>query len=389
MRYQTLITAICFVSAASAQNNAAETAVHPHFRSARPAPVITDAGGPPFETPPSLACLYKLVPNPVPGCPVLGTSELPTGGQGIIAVVNAYDYPNAAHDLNVFSRQFGVPECNTANPCFKRVYSNGKPSRVDGLWAANAADVIEYAHAYAPKATIILIETPTGTIGDLLDGVRYANGIISMSPLGKGSVIMAFGAPESTSDTTFDMVFHTPGVIYISGNQGAPGFLEYPATSPYVLALGGTSVLRDDQGLFRAEIATSFWSGGPSEMESRPAFQDSIQNIVHTQRGVPDIGFCSDPIHGAQIFYDSIELDGFVGWQYTGNVGFAEAAWAAIISLAGNTAPDSQGELALLYSHMGDNTMRDIVFGQAFGVHATPGWDFLTGIGVGIGLSGK
>ena len=378
------------LAAAACAQTSAEPVFRPHFRTSRLAPAVDAATVPPFETPASLACLYGLVVNVVPGCPVRGTIELPTGGSGIIAIVNAFDYPSAQHDLNVFSRQFGVPECNDDNPCFRKVFATGMPPQVDSLWAANASGMIEYAHAFAPGAHIVLVEAASASLKDLLTGVRVANSIIANSPGGKGMLLMPFGGPESPADKTFDEFLHTPGVIYISGNEGAPNFLEYPGTSPFVLTLGGTAVVRDDQGMFVTEIASTFWAGDTSMNEPRPAFQDVIQNIVHGRRGVPDVAFGSDPIHGAEIYFDSVPFGPISGWQFTGNVGFGEAAWGAILTLANSGAMSTQEELQLLYSHLGDSsTMRDIKHGEALGVKATAGWDFLTGIGVPVGLGGK
>jgi subtilase family serine protease len=345
-----------------------------------------------FETAPSLACIYGLVSTIVPGCPVNGTTALPAGGSGIIAVVNAYDYPTAAHDLNVFSRRFGLPTCDSSNPCFAKVFATGFKPRLDALWSSNAAGVIEYAHAFAPSATIILVEAASGTIDDLNIAVERANNIIATrSPTGRGQIILPYGGDESADQLANDALFTTPGVIYISGNESSPVFpLEYPATSPNVLALGGNGVKRDPQGMFLGEFASHFWAGGLSAFEKRPSYQDSIQDIVRGHRGIPDVSFAADPIAGASLYYDSTDLDGFVGWLFTGYIGFGEGAWAAIINRADTQADNTPDELTTLYNNLGNpDAFRDITQGQSFGIHAVEGWDPLTGIGVPVGLVGK
>jgi hypothetical protein len=363
---------------------------HPHFRTTRPMPVETTAGRPPFETPPSLACVYGLVSNIVAGCPVIGTSALPSGGSGIIAVVNAFDYPPAAGDLNVFSRRFGLPECNAAHPCFKKVFATGAPPPVDSLWAANAAEIIEYAHAFAPEATVVLIETLDASQPQLMKGVRLANAIIAASPGGHGQVILPFGSPEFPTETEADANLTAPGVVYLSGSEGAQDFLDWPPTSPNVLTVGGTSLIRDSQGLFVEEIAASAWTGDISMFEPRPPYQDAIESIVQNGRGIPDVAFAADIVHGAGLLYDSVPFGSVVGWQFTGNVGFGEAVWAAIINQAGHNSASTADELALLYSELGDPTsLRDITRGQGLGVPAKAGWDFVTGLGVPVGFSGK
>ena len=258
--------------------------------------------------------------------------------------------------------------------------------------AANAAGVIEYAHAFAPDATIVLVEAASATTADLNVAVQRANQIIAtQSPTGRGQVILPYGGDESSDQLANDALFTAPGVTYISGNEGSPIFsLEYPATSPNVIALGGTRIRRDPEGLFLGESASTFSAGGLSAFETRPSYQDGIQEIVRNRRGVPDVSFAADPIDGASLYYDSTDLDGFVGWQFTGYVGFGEAGWAAIINRANGQPDNTPAELTILYQGLNNpDVFRDITKGQSFGIHAGPGWDPLTGIGVPVGLAGK
>lgn len=343
----------------------------------------------PYETPASLACLYRLVPTTVVGCPVLSTTVVPTGGSGVIAIVSAFDNPPALADLNVFSQRFGLPLCDASNPCFQRVFATGVRPPVDGLWAQGAAQVAEYAHAFAPKAQIVLIEAASSAVGDIWFAVAKANLILANH--GGGQMILPFGILEGASETTLDNLFTTPGVVYLSGNEGSLGLFDYPGASPNVICLGGTGLVRDKTtGNFEGEMASSFWTGGQSVYESRPSYQDAVESKVGTQRGIPDLAFASDPITGAVLFYTSVDFDGFVGWLYEGNVGIGEAAWAGIINLAGSHAASSQDELTLLYSGLGNSeVLRDITKGKGIGKSARPGWDFMTGIGVPVGLGGK
>lgn len=298
----------------------------PHHRTGTPFPLESAAAGQrlPFETPPSLACVYSLVADRVPGCPVIGTHALPDGGSGLLVIVNAYDYPTAAGHLNAFSRHFGVPECNSDNPCFRKVYATGAVPPVDSLWAGNASQSIEYAHAFAPRATIVLLEAASATAADLNFAVTIANRLIQNSPTGKGQVVMPFGDFETPGELSQDALFTTPGVVYISGNEGSLNSFEYPAASPNVIALGGTGLIRDAQGNFVAEIASTFWSGGKSLFEPRPAYQDSVQDAVGGSRGIPDVAFAADPVRGACAYYNTTPDVGQLGWNFTGNVGFGE-----------------------------------------------------------------
>ena len=124
--------------------------------------------------------------------------------------------------------------------------------------------------------------------------------------------------------------------------------------------------------------------------ESRPSYQDGIADLVGSQRGIPDLAFASDPIKGAILYYTSVNFDGFVGWIFEGNVGVAEAGLAGIINRAGTHASSTAEELGTLYGGLGDTSVfTDITKGQAFGIFAKPGWDFLTGVGTPVGLKGK
>jgi subtilase family serine protease len=332
-----------------------------------------------------------VVADIVPGCPVLGTTALPTGGSGIIAIVNAFDYPAARHDLNVFSRRFGVPLCNAANPCFSTVFASGTRPPVDSLWALNASNAIEYAHAFAPGAQVLLVEAATASLTDLMTGVAVANQFIAAAG-GKGFVLLPWGLFEFQNETDMDAAFTQPGVIYIAGNEGGLKMVEYPASSPNVIAVGGTSFVRDGQGNLTGETSTTFWAGGKSRFEMRPSYQDQdmVQRRVGISRGVPDLAFAGDAAQSPELYYDSIDFDGFVGWQYTGNLNFGDAFWAAVIDLAGSSAGTTQQELTILYSHAGDAAIfHDITTGNAMGVPAKHGWDFVTGLGSDVGLLGK
>jgi kumamolisin len=344
---------------------------------------------PPFETPASIACHYKLSPVLVPGCPVLSTTSLPLGGSGVIAIVNAFDNPSALADLNVFNKRFGLGQCDASNPCLQTVFATGQRPTVDGLWAQNAALILEYVHAWAPQAQIVLVEARSSLTTDIWFAVEKANQILASH--GGGQMILPFGDFEGSEELVLDKLFTEPGVVYISGNEGSLGFFDYPGASPNVICLSGTGLVRDKTtGIVLGELATHYWTGGQSVYEARPSYQDSIEDKVGTQRGIPDLTFASDPLHGAVIYYSTVPFDNIVGWIFEGNVAVGEAGWAAIINRAGSHAASSQDELALLYSGLGNtDVFHDITLGKGIGKSARPGWDFMSGIGVPVGLAGK
>ena len=238
-----------------------------------------DSSTPQGETPASLGCVYGLVKSPLPGCPKKTSTSNPQGGSGVIVIVDAFDYPTAAADLATFSTAFGLPA-----PKFHVAFANGKPSQDCG-WNEEAALDIEWAHAMAPNATIVLMEAKTNGTTDLFAAVDKANQIIAAHG-GKGEVSMSWGyGSDFSGETSLDSHFMQSGVVYFSSSGDAGGIAQYPSTSPFVVSVGGTRVNRDSQGNFTNETAWSGSGGGPSTIEPRPAFQDVIQNIVGTKRG--------------------------------------------------------------------------------------------------------
>lgn len=341
-----------------------------------------------FETPASLGCLYRLVPNPVHGCNPNVTTENPGGGSRVIALVDAFDDPTAASDLGVFSAQFGL-----APPDLTVVYSAGTEPGLDptGGWEIEESVDTQMAHAMAPGAKLFLVEAPTNSLTDLFNAVIVASNLVAAA--GGGEVSMSWGTGEATEETLFDSLFTTPSVVYLASTGDAPG-VEYPSASPNVVAAGGTSISRDAvTGNFILESAWQDAGGGASQVEPRPAFQNFVRFVVGNARGTPDVSFDSNPTSGVWIF-DSNPVFG-TGWFVVGGTSIASPSWAGIINAAGGFRASSQAENQDIYSHIfffnGDD-FRDIVYGNC-GVNisnfAFPGYDLCTGVGSDLGLRGK
>lgn len=128
------------------------------------------------ETPASVACVYGLVP-PVPGCPVASTTAVPTGGWGTIAVIENCVHPGAENDLLHFSQQFGLPVCDIASGCLTVVQNPGTPANMPCTANEYSVD-IEWAHAMAPNARLIVVES-TGQTADMVKAAQYAGQLVS------------------------------------------------------------------------------------------------------------------------------------------------------------------------------------------------------------------
>jgi len=376
------------------------------------------------ETPGSIACIYGLVTNTA-GCPIATATTLPTGGSGIIAVVDAYDYPTAESDFNYFSDYFGLPfgnQCGSSNnqPCFTKVSATGGSfPRKDAGWALEAALDIEWAHAMAPSAQVVLVEAASNRLSDLLDAVDAAtqtvitcNGACSAGN-GTGEVSMSWGGSEFSQEGTFDGHFTgTSGIVYTAASGDEGGVPSWPGASPNVLCAGGTSIHRAEDGTFTGETAWIDSGGGPSAYASRPSFQDPISSIVGAFRGTPDLSFDSDPASGVSV-YTTTPYHGSSGWLVIGGTSAATQALAGIINLVGTQTSSTADELTQIYdnydsgfspgpSYSYSSDLRDITEGSTAGCSVNPnrpaysscfsaaeGWDFVTGVGTNLGTSGK
>ncbi len=361
-----------------------------------PEAVKPAVGAPPFsgyfyETPASLACLYGLVTTTAaPACNPNLTNLNPTGGANAIAVVDAYHDAKAASDLKYFSNQFGLPTPTSTS--FKVVYATGVQPGIDptGGWELEESLDIELAHAMAPNAKIFLVEAKSNSLGDLLKAEAVAGNLVATN--GGGEVENGWGSSEFSGESSFDSRFTASGVVYVAAAGDSPG-VEYPAASPNVLAAGGTSISRDPvNGSFLGESAWQLTGGGPSAFEAIPSYQSAISSIVGPARGTPDLSLDGDPDSGVWV-YDSKPINGVKGWFIVGGTSVSSAALTGIVNAAGEFNASTNAELTEIYSNLGNASyFRDITLGNCgpyVGYQAMSGWDFCTGVGSDLGLSGK
>lgn len=346
------------------------------------------AGKPPYsgyfyETPASLACVYKLVTQ-VSGCNPNTVTVNPSGGSKAIAVVDAYDAPNAAKDLAAFSKQFGLTA--PTSKTFQVVYATGSRPAYNSGWELEESLDIEWAHAMAPNATLYLVEAASSSYSDLFTAVKVASSLVAAA--GGGEVTMSWGGGEFTGEIAYDSDFQTPNVVYFAsaGDGVTPG---YPAVSPYVVAAGGTSLRRNPAtGNFVSEGAWDSAGSGPSEFEPIPAYQYGIESVVGKYRGVPDISAVADPYTGVWV-YDS----NAGGWWIVGGTSVSSPVLAGIVNNAGHFYKSTNAELTEIYSDthvttdFGDVTQG--FCGPYMGYPASTGWDFCTGFGSPRGTTGK
>ncbi|MGA2978919.1 MAG: S53 family peptidase [Terriglobales bacterium] len=330
--------------------------------------------GPPsgVETPGSVACVYELVSGPA-GCPVATSTNLPTGGWGAIAIVDAGDYPTAAADLAAFSSYYGIPPAD-----FEIKYSDGKPP-VYSDWEVEEALDIEWAHAMAPKAKLFLVVSKQVNTDPTWNAVIYAAKLVANN--GGGVVSMSWGDPEVKQELKWDKFFTEPGVVYFAaaGDSGI-GVSIYPGASPNVVSVGGTYFNREN-GDFVDEVYDTSGGGDISPYEPIPSYQSGIASIVGTHRGYPDVAsdFCCAPIY----------LEG--GWYSVGGTSWGTPTFAGIVNAAANKQKSTVDELTWIYSELANPTeyaadFYDITQGAS---QCMIGWDLCSGVGSARTYVGK
>ena len=294
-----------------------------------------------------------------------------TGAGATVAIVDAYDDPTAESDLGTFSSQYGLPACTTANGCFRKVNQtggSGLPS-VNSGWALEISLDIQWAHAIAPGAAILLVEANSASLSDLLAAEDYAGGHA-------GYVSNSWDATESSGERAYDSHFTHTGVSYFvaAGDSGLPA--EYPSASPNVISVGGTTLSFGTSGAFQSESAWSSGGGGCSAYETATSAQAGLgtypQVGCNGQRATPDVALDADPQSGVSV-YDSTPYQGQSGWFAVGGTSASTPMWAAESASTGGTV-----NAGVVYG--GTIPFRDITTGNN-GAPALVGYDLATGRG--------
>lgn len=283
------------------------------------------------------------------------------GAGQAIAIVDAYHSPTAFNDLTRFSVEYGLTTPTDDN--FRVVYANGvqpatDPSSTDyNGWATETMLDIQWAHAIAPDATIILVEAQSNLFADLVQAVDVASNTL-ISQFRGGVVSMSFGS--SSESKAFEPIFTNPryrNVTYVASSGDTYQELSYPSSSPNVLAVGGTFLLFDENGNAAPGLGwnegDSGSGGGISGLYATPAYQTGVQihgTTINEYGGgfriAPDVAYNSSPLSGYSVFQSfSNTLDGDTGWITVGGTSAAAPQWAAIIAMANQKRVDSGKQL--------------------------------------------
>ncbi len=254
------------------------------------------------------------------------------GAGQVIGIVDAYDDPNIASDLNTFSTTFGLPACTTSNGCFSKVYAQGFKPGSNAGWALEISLDVEWAHAMAPQARIVLVEAASNSFTNLMQAVDVA------VQNGASVVSMSFGGTEFSGETSYDFHFAVNGVTFTASSGDSGNGVEFPAASTGVLAVGGTTLTTGTGGSYVSESAWSGSGGGQSTVESEPLYQATypIPNDPSGWRGVPDVAYDGNPNTGFAV-YDTVRYQGQSGWFQVGGTSAGAPQWAALFAIANST----------------------------------------------------
>ncbi len=297
-----------------------------------------DSGGPAGYHPADLQSAYAL----------------PSASQGkgeTVAIVDAFDDPNAEADLGVYRSTFGLSACTTSNGCFKKVNQNGgkKPPVGNAGWAEEISLDLDMVSAICPNCHILLVEATTNHSVDLGAAVNEA------VKLGANAVSNSYSGTEKSSEITLEKQdFTHPGVAITasSGDSGYPN-IGSPAVFSTVTAVGGTSLMKDSNKRGWHETVWSGAGSGCSIYIPKPAWQ---KDKGCSMRTVSDVSAVADPATGVSV-YDTYQQS---GWLVFGGTSVSSPIIASVYALAGNTS--SIKNASHIYNHT--SNLHDIKSGS-------------------------
>jgi subtilase family serine protease len=261
-----------------------------------------------------------------------------TGGSGqTVAIVDAYNDPDAASDLATYRSQYGLPACTVASGCFTQISQTGSKTKLpknNGGWAEEESLDMDMVSAVCPNCKIILVEATSATNANLAAAENEA------ASLGANVITNSYGGSESgASNSAYS---HTGIVIVASaGDSGYSEGSQQPCSYASVVCAGGTSLSTANNSRGWTEVVWNDLSEGDgatgsgcSSLVSKPSWQT---DKGCTKRSQSDVSFDADPLTGVAV-YDSYAYEGYKGWLVFGGTSVASPALASVFALAGNAS---------------------------------------------------
>jgi len=342
---------------------------NPHGTARCFAHVVTDARGVPIngKVNPNAA-----TPSGYGPTDLKSAYKITTNGSATIAIVDASGYTNAESDLAVYRAQYGLGACTTANGCFKKVNQNGVQGsypRDDTGWSQESALDLDMASAMCPGCKLILVEANSATLANLAAAVRTA------ASLGATVISNSYGGSESGS-SSYESAYNQPGrAVTVSTGDSGYG-TQFPASSPHVIAVGGTHLVRSSTTRGWTETAWSSGGSGCSTTYAKPSFQT---DALCTKRMEADVSAVGDPNTGVAV-YGPVSRRGS-GWMVFGGTSVSAPLIGGIYGVTGH----GPGDAHTIYANKASlNDVTSGTNGSCGGTYfctAGSGYDGPTGLG--------
>jgi subtilase family serine protease len=325
-------------------------------------------------SPAQIRAAYGLPALPAAGTALTASQAAQLGAGQTIYIVDAMHDPNIGAELAAFNQKFALPACTTrpiatnaslplarpsASACeFSVVYNTaggtmtGAAPAYEAGWATEITLDVQWAHATAPLARIVLIEAADASLSSLLGAVKLANA------MGPGVVSMSFGADEGSYTASVDAAFAGTGMSYLAATGDSGAGVSWPSVSPKVVAVGGTRLSYSGSGA-RTETAWSGTGGGTSAYTPTPSYQTAaipgMGNVV--RRTVADVAFNADPGTGQYVAVMS-PGSSIVNWLSVGGTSLSTPQWAGLLAVANamraaNAQPAIASAHSALYGQIG------------------------------------
>ncbi len=301
------------------------------------------------HTPAQIRAAYGLPDAPASAAGLTAAQAAALGAGQTIYLIDAYHDASALSDLNAFSAKFGLPTCTNvavaptaalplaaapASCTFSQIFVTTAGAMTatvpayNATWAPESKLDVQWAHAIAPLARLVLVEMPDDMSNSILGAAALT------ARMGAGVVSMSFGSAEASWTSSIDWHFSSAGMTYVAATGDSGAKVLWPAVSATVLAVGGTSLNWSGAGP-RYEAAWASGGGGQSAYETLPAWQGGVTPAgggALVRRAVPDVAFNSNPSTGQ---YVAVTLPGKpTVWNSYGGTSIASPQWAGILAVA-------------------------------------------------------
>ena len=292
-----------------------------------------------------------------------GLPSASAGSGQTVAIVDAFDDPNAESDLGVYRTKYGLPECTTANGCFKKVSQTGttKYPKAEAGWAVEISTDLDMASAACPKCHLLLVEAETNENTNLDTAENEA------ATLGATEISNSYGGEEASGETSDDSFFNHPGVL-ITASAGDSGYgVEYPAASHNVIAVGGTALTKASNKRGWTETAWSKTGSGCSAFEEKPAWQTDKGCSHRTNNDVAAVASQETPVSVADSYKLPKEFSSpEPGWTLVAGTSVASPFVAGTLALSNaytKSFPAAQS-LYMEAAQNGTGALDDVVSGS-------------------------